>query len=77
MKASRLAELTVCMRRFKTEPKRIRFVSHSEEHGPFLVLCEGIKGAAPSLTVLPELRLYDKDGKPSAESNRIYYGIGE
>lgn len=77
MKASRLADLIDCMRKAKTEPKRLRFVSHSEGHAPFLVLCEGTKGAAPSLEILPELKLYGKDGKPTAESDRIYYGIGE
>ena len=77
MKASRLADLIVCMRNAKTEPKRLRFVSHSEGHAPYLVLCEGIKGAAPSLEILPELKLYGQDGRPSAESDRIYYRIGE
>ena len=77
MKASRLAELMVAMRAAKTEPKRLRFVSHGEGHEPFLVLCEGIKGAAPSVVMLPELRLYGADGRPTAESDRIYYGIGE
>ena len=77
MKASRIADLLVAMRNAKIEPKRLRFVSHSEGHEPFLALCEGVKGAAPSVCMCPELRLYGADGKPTAESDRIYYGIGE
>lgn len=77
MKASRLADLICCMRNAKIEPKRLRFVSHSVGRAPFLVLCEGIKGASPSIELCAPLVLYEEDGKPTAESNRIYYGIGE
>lgn len=77
MKASRTAELIFAMKNSGTEPKRLRFVAHAEGHGPWLVLCEGIKGAAPSLSVMPELRLFGADGRPTEESDRIYYGTGE
>lgn len=77
MKASRTAELIVAMKKSGTEPKRLRFVAHAEGHEPYLVLCEGIKGASPSVSVAPELHMYCPDGRPSEESKRIYYGIGD
>ncbi|MBR4940556.1 MAG: methyltransferase [Clostridia bacterium] len=77
MKASRLAELMIYMRNSQTEPKRLRFAAHAEGHEPYLVLCEGIKGAAPGLKIMPQLTMFNGDGTPSAESDRIYYGIGE
>lgn len=77
MRASRLAGLMCAMRLAGTEPKRLRFAAHSEGKAPFLVLCEGIKGASPSLDVMPELRLFDRNGRPTEESDRIYYGKRE
>ncbi len=73
MKSSRLFGLADAMRRAKIEPKKLRFVSHGVGYGPYLVLCEGIKSAAPGIEFLPELKMTDKDGHPTEEAHRIYY----
>lgn len=63
----RLAEVFAAMSRAGLEPKRLRLVSKRWDTSPWLALVEGKKGAAPGLTVLPLLALYDENGlRPQA-----------
>lgn len=68
----RLLALADAARGAGLEPKILRFVCHSSAHSPFLMLLECVKGARPGLKVIKSLRLFKQNGKPTAESDRIY-----
>lgn len=51
----RLADIMTVLRTHRLEPKRLRFVHTREELPPFLLLCDAVRGAKPSLRVLPPL----------------------
>ena len=71
--APRLLELLDTMRAHKLEPKRLRMVHSREDKAPHLVLVEGIKSARPMLHCLPPLIIYDHQGNPTKELDRIYH----
>ncbi len=71
--APRLLELMDMMRFHKLEPKRLRMVHSKLEKAPHLVLVEGVKAARPMLHCLPPLIVYDDQGNPTPELNRIYH----
>ena len=71
IRPERLFELTTSMRKFKIEPKRIRFVSQRVGLPPWLALVEGKLGRKPGLTVEAELYIEDGKGGLSEEMNRI------
>lgn len=52
---ARLADVISAMRACRLEPKRMRFVHHGLQEGPWLFLVEGRLGGRPSLEVLPPL----------------------
>ena len=54
------------------EPKRLRFVHHDIGRAASLVLIEAVKSARHGAEVLPPLVLFEPDGRPTAEQNRIY-----
>ncbi len=61
VRPERLIELISSMKKYKIEPKRLRFASERINKAPFLALIEGRSGGNPGLTVEPEL--YIKDGE--------------
>lgn len=63
LKPERLPEAMEAMRRAKTEPKRLRFVSAYDGKAPWLFLLEGRKGRNPGLTVMPELHTRSEEMK--------------
>lgn len=69
---SRLVDIISVMRRFRIEPKVMRFVSPRKGVEPNLVLIKGIKDAKSELKLLPELYVYDEDGRYSKEIDEIY-----
>ena len=68
----RLVDALDTMRRYKLEPKRLRFVSDREGEQPFLFLVEGKKGAKPFLRVDAPLIIKNAESKFSPEMLRIY-----
>lgn len=72
-RAERLSELFCAMSANAIEPKRARLVSHHSGTAPSLVLVEGRRDGRPSLTIEPELVLWDTDGAESVEYRRIYH----
>ena len=56
--SERAVELFSAMRQHGLEPRRARFVHSFAGDPATLVLAEGVKGARPSLTVLPPLVIY-------------------
>lgn len=69
---ARLADILCTMRKYKTEPKRLRFVYPNDKKAANLVLIEGVRGGGRELKMLPPLFVYNSDGTYTAEINKIY-----
>lgn len=72
----RLTDVLYAMRTHDIEPKRLRFVQQTAEDAPWLLLCEGKRGAKPGLQVCAPLMMR-KNGQPSAEMQRIHRLYGK
>ena len=73
-RAERLCDVICAMRKYKIEPKRIRFVHSYLQSAPKLFLIEGISGAKPALKVLKPLVIYGENGEYTDEVKRLYKG---
>jgi tRNA1(Val) A37 N6-methylase TrmN6 len=71
---SRLMDIVTLMRKYKLEPKRIRFVHPKQEKEANMVLIEGMKDAQPELRLLPPLIVYNEHNQYTEELKTIYYG---
>lgn len=68
----RLVDALDMMRKYKLEPKRLRFVVDKTGEEPFLFLVEGKKGAKPFLRVEPTLVIKNSESKFTDEMLEIY-----
>ena len=68
----RLVDALDMMRKYKIEPKRLRFVVDKTGEEPFLFLVEGKKGAKPFLRVEPMLVTKDEESRFTKEMLEIY-----
>ncbi|MGN1123578.1 MAG: tRNA1(Val) (adenine(37)-N6)-methyltransferase [Eubacterium sp.] len=68
----RLVDTVEIMRRYRLEPKRLRFVQDRAGEQPFLFLIQGQKGAKPFLRVEPQLIIKKENGKFTDEMLEIY-----
>ncbi len=75
-KPSRVAELLYLMKKYKIEPKRMRFVHKSEKEPPVLVLVEGHYGAKSDINVIKPLIMYDENLNQTEEMKEIYSFLG-
>ena len=73
---SRIAELLYLMKKYKIEPKRMRFVHKSEKEPPVLVLVEGLYGAKSDINVMKPLIMYDDKLNQTEEMKEIYNFLG-
>lgn len=69
---NRLVDVIELMRKYKIEPKSIRFVHPSIDKEPNLVLIKGRKNANPFLKIDKPLIVYDSNGKYTNEIYKIY-----
>lgn len=69
---SRIAELLYLMKKYKIEPKRMRFVHKKPSTPPILVLVEGLFGAKSDVNVQKPLILYNEDMTETNELKEIY-----
>lgn len=69
----RLVDLLSIMRKYKIEPKRIRFVYSNIHAVSKLVLVQGVKNARPFLKLEPNLYIYDENGNYTDEILNIYH----
>ncbi len=69
---SRVAELLYLMKKYKIEPKRMRFVHKTISSPPVLVLVEGMYGAKSDINVQKPLILYNEDMSETTELKEIY-----
>lgn len=69
----RLADIIVTLRKYKLEPKMLRFVHSYYDREPTMVLIEAVKNGRPMTKVMAPLIVYNKDGSYTEEIHRIYY----
>ena len=72
-----VTDIMCTMRRYRIEPKRLRFVCGKAGKAPYLVLVEGKKGGKNGLKVMHELCVNNEDGSFSAEMIKIYGDYGD
>ncbi len=68
----RLSDIINTLRKYKQEPKRIRFIHSNEKSEATLVLIESTLGGGSFLKVMPPLVIYDENGGYTQEYERIY-----
>ena len=68
----RLVDIMFYMRKYKVEPKRIRFVHPNKESVANLVLIEGSRAGRPFLKFEKPLYVYDENGNYTDEIFEIY-----
>lgn len=68
----RIVDIIYLMRRYKLEPKTIRFIHPYPGKKPNLLLIEGLKGGRAFLKFMDPLYIYDGHGNYTAEINEIY-----
>ena len=72
-KVERLVDIIDYMRKYKIEPKRLRFVHQTSEKAPSAVLIECRKGgSSDGLVVEPPLIVNNEDGTFTDEYLKIY-----
>ena len=69
---SRLVDIFESCRRYRLEPKTIRFVVPEAGQSPNIVLVHCVLGGGRELKYLPELAVYDGHGNYSREIRKIY-----
>ena len=68
----RLVDILSLLRKYKIEPKEIRFVFSNKNKEPKLILIKGIKNAKPFLKIDKNLYIYDDNGNYTDEILKIY-----
>jgi tRNA1(Val) A37 N6-methylase TrmN6 len=71
---ARLVDIVDLMRRYRIEPKRIRFVHPRPSAEANMVLIEGTKYGKPEVRLLPPLIVYREDGSYTTELLDVFYG---
>lgn len=69
---TRLIDIVSLGRKYRLEPKLMRFVHPKENKAPNLLLVEFTKGGRPDLKIMDPLYVYGKDGKYTEEIIEIY-----
>lgn len=68
----RLVDILSCMRKYKVEPKQIRFVCPNKDKAPNLVLIKGVKNGGEFLKVEKNLYVYKSNCMHTDEIMKIY-----
>lgn len=68
----RLADIMCLLRKYRLEPKQIRFVHPRAYEKPNMVLVRATKHGNPELKFDPPLYIYDEDGKYTKDVYEIY-----
>ncbi len=69
----RLTDIMVTLRKYRLEPKTLRFVHSYEDREPVMVLIEATKNGKPMVKVMAPLVIYNKDRSYTDEIKKIYY----
>jgi tRNA1(Val) A37 N6-methylase TrmN6 len=70
----RFLEMMTLMRKYRLEPKRIRFVHPKLKKEANTLLVEAIKDGQPDLKILPPLIVYNDNNEYTEELKEILYG---
>lgn len=68
----RLVDLIYVLRVEGLEPKKIRFIKNDLEKESYLTYIEAVKEGKCEVKILPDLILYNEDGKRSIELEKVY-----
>ena len=68
----RLADIMTSLRKYKLEPKVIKFVHPNQEKEPNLILVKATKNARPFLKVEKPIYIYDLQGNYTKDILEIY-----
>ena len=68
----RLADIMINLKKYKLEPKIIKFVHPNQEKEPNLILVKATKNARPFLKVEKPIYIYDLQGNYTEEVLKIY-----
>ena len=68
----RLVEIIELMKKYRVEPKRIRFVHPFADKEANMDLIEGIRGAKPMVKIEPPLVIYEATGVYTEEVKNLY-----
>lgn len=71
-KVERLATIIELMKKYKIEPKELRFVCSKMDKAPNLVLIKGVRNGKEFLKVRENLIIYNEDGSYTDEIYEIY-----
>lgn len=69
----RLTDIIVALRKYRLEPKKIRFVHSFTDREPTMVLIEALSNGKPMVKVLPPLIVYKDEKNYTDEIMKIYY----
>ena len=68
----RLVEIIELMKKYRVEPKRIRFVHPFSDKDANMVLIEGVRGGKPMVKIEPPLVIYKEVGEYTDEVKNLY-----
>ena len=71
----RLVDILSILRKYKLEPKKLRFIAPNKEKEPNLILIKAVKNAKPFLKIEKQLNIYDEVGNYTKEVLKIYNKI--
>ncbi|RKP45464.1 tRNA1(Val) (adenine(37)-N6)-methyltransferase [Cohnella endophytica] len=71
---SRLVDIIDLMRRYRIEPKRIRFVHPRKDAEANMILIEGTRDGKAEVRLLPPVIVYGDDGEYTPELLAVFYG---
>ncbi len=72
-RAERIVDILYLMRKYKLEPKKIRFIQSKVNKDPNLLLIKGVKDAGNQLKIERPLVVYNEDGSYTNEILEIYH----
>ena len=71
-RAERLVDIMCLLRKYRLEPKKVRFVHSKPKEKPNLILVKAIKFANSFLKISEPLVIYDENGNETEEIRQIY-----
>ncbi len=71
----RLVDIIETLRKYKLEPKSIRFIHPKVNKEPNMLLIKAIKNAKAFLKIQPPLYVYEENGEYTQEIKKIYHKI--
>lgn len=76
-RAERMVDIMCVLRKYRLEPKNIRFVQSKQGDKPNLILVKAVKYANEFLKIDKPLIIYGENGEYTDEINEIYGRKGE